>query len=153
MWTRLANFYSSSGFGAFFLPEVGDEVIVGFLNEDPCYPVILGSLYSTNRKPYSLLDPNADNSHKAIVTKSEMRMVFNDKDKVLTITTPAGNIIELDNKNKQSKIQDENSNSMVMSSTGIAIKSPKTINIEAEQKVVIIKVRWAWKLYPVQVMW
>ena len=43
IWARLSNFYSTSGAGAFFLPEVGDEVILGFLNEDPRFPVILGS--------------------------------------------------------------------------------------------------------------
>lgn len=137
LWARLANFYSSSGVGAFFLPELNDEVIVGFLNDDPRYPVILGSLYSANRKPYSILSPNDKNSHKAIVTKSELRMVFNDEDKVLTVTTPAGNIIELDDKNKQIKAEDQNGNSMVMSSSGIAIKSSKNISIEAGQKVSI----------------
>jgi len=137
LWARLTNFYSTSGAGAFFPPEIGDEVIVGFLNDDPRYPIILGSLCSTNRKPFSELEPNAENTHKAIVTKSELRIVFNDQDKVLTVTTPAGNIIELDDKNKQIKAQDQNGNSMVMSSTGIAIKSPKDISIEAGQKVSI----------------
>ena len=137
LWARLANFYSSSGFGAFFLPEIGDEVIVGFLNEDPCYPVILGSLYSSNRKPFSELEPNADNSHKAIVTKTEMRVVFNDKDKILTITTPAGNKVELDDKEKKITIEDQNSNSVVLSDSGIAMKSPKNISIEADQKISI----------------
>ena len=137
LWARLSSFYSTSGTGAFFLPEIGDEVIVGFLNEDPRYPIILGSLYSTNRKPFSKLEPNAQNTHKAIVTKSELRIVFNDQDKVLTVTTPAGNIIELDDKNKQIKARDQNGNSMVMSGTGIVIKSPKDISIEADQKVSI----------------
>ncbi|MGZ5051476.1 MAG: type VI secretion system tip protein VgrG [Methylobacter sp.] len=137
IWARLTNFYSTSGAGAFFLPEVGDEVIVGFLNDDPRYPIILGSLYSANRKPYSELTPDNKNTNKAIVSKSELRMVFNDVDKVLTITTPAGNKIELDDKNKQINIADQNSNSVVMSSSGIAIKSAKDIMIEASQKVSI----------------
>ena len=46
LWARLTNFYSTAGAGAFFMPEVGDEVVVGFLNEDPRYPIILGSIYS-----------------------------------------------------------------------------------------------------------
>lgn len=137
IWARLTNFYSTSGEGAFFLPEIGDEVIVGFLNDDPRYPVILGSLYSANRKPHSALTPNAQNSHKAIVTKSELRLVFNDQDKVLTVTTPAGNIVELDDKSKQVTVKDENGNSIVMSASGISLKSSKNINIEADQKVTI----------------
>ena len=137
IWARLSNFYSSGGFGSFFLPEVDDEVIVGFLNDDPRYPIILGSMYSHTRKPFSELQPNQDNSHKAIVTKSEIRLVFNDKDIQITITTPAGNTVLLDDKNKQISITDQNSNSIVMSSAGIDMKSPKNINISAEQKVSI----------------
>ena len=135
VWARLTNFYSSSGFGAFFLPEIGDEVIVGFLNQDPRFPVILGSMYSENRKPYSELTPDSDNSKKAIVTQSELRIVFDDKDKILTITTPGNNVMVFSDQDKQISITDENSNSITMSSSGIDIKSPKTINIEATEQV------------------
>ena len=31
IWARLTNFYSTNGAGIFFLPEVGDEVVLGFL--------------------------------------------------------------------------------------------------------------------------
>lgn len=137
VWARLANFYSSSGFGAFFLPEIGDEVVVGFLNQDPRFPMILGSLYSENRKPYSELTPNAENSKKAIVTKSELRIVFDDENKILTLTTPAGNTVVLDDQNQQIEIKDQNSNSITMSSSGIDMKSPSNINIEADQNVTI----------------
>lgn len=136
IWARLTNFYSTSGAGAFFLPEVGDEVILGFLNEDPRFPVILGSLYSDSKhKPYKELVPNEKNSKKAIVSKSELRLVFDDENKILTITTPGNNVITLDDKAKEISVKDENSNSMVMSSSGIVIKSPKTISIEADMEV------------------
>jgi len=137
VWARLSNFYSTSNAGAFFLPEVGDEVIVGFLNQDPRYPVILGSVYSAKNKPFSELSPNEKNSHKAIVSKSQLRMVFNDEDVILTLTTPNKNTVTLDDKNKQISIKDQNGNSMVMSDSGIDIKSPKNINISADQKVSI----------------
>lgn len=51
VWARLSHFYATKGQGAFFLPEIADEVVVGFLNDDPRYPVILGSLYSKGIKP------------------------------------------------------------------------------------------------------
>lgn len=137
VWARLSNFYSTNGAGAFFLPEVGDEVIAGFLNQDPRYPVILGSVYSAKNKPFSELSPNEKNSHKAIVSNSHLRMVFNDEDVVLTLTTPNSNTVTLDDKNKQISIKDQNGNSIVMSDSGIDINSPKNINISADQKVSI----------------
>ncbi|OHU84961.1 MULTISPECIES: type VI secretion system tip protein VgrG [Pseudoalteromonas] len=135
VWARLTNFYSSSGCGAFFLPEIGDEVIVGFLNQDPRFPIIVGSVYSENRKPYSELTPDSDNSKKAIVTKSNLRIIFDDKESILTITTDANNTIVLDDKNKQIKISDQSENSILMSESGIDMKSPKSINIQTDQSV------------------
>lgn len=92
-------------------------------------------MYSENRKPYSELTPDSDNSKKAIVTQSELRIVFDDKDKILTITTPGNNVMVFSDQDKQISITDENSNSITMSSSGIDIKSPKTINIEATEQV------------------
>ncbi len=138
MWARLSNFYSTSGAGAFFLPEVGDEVIVGFLNEDPRFPVILGSLYSSNSlKPFSDLSPDEKNSKKAIVTKSELRIVFDDENKVLTIQTPGNNVMTFSDEDKKITITDQNENSIEMAEAGITMSSPKSITIKADQNVTI----------------
>ncbi|RYU91647.1 type VI secretion system tip protein VgrG [Mucilaginibacter terrigena] len=136
IWARLSNFYSTANAGAFFLPEVGDEVVLGFLNEDPRYPVILGSMYSgTSIKPYNTLQPDQNNTLKAIVSKSGLFIQFDDENIVLTMNTPDKNMMIFSDKDKQITIQDENNNSIVMSSSGITIKSEKDINIQADQKV------------------
>ncbi|MBK8611191.1 MAG: type VI secretion system tip protein VgrG [Chitinophagaceae bacterium] len=136
IWARLSNFYATPGAGAFFLPEVGDEIVLGFLNEDPRYPVILGSLYSSPKnKPYQGMEPNEQNQLKAIVSKSGIFIEFDDVDKILTISTPAKNKIVFSDKDKQIYINDENGNSVIMSQGGIDIKSPKDINISADQKI------------------
>lgn len=137
LWARLANFYSTNGFGVFFLPEVGDEVILGFLNQDPRYPVILGSVYSKKNKPFSIFTPNAKNSIKGIVTKAELQIEFDDGNTALSLITKNKNTIVLDDKNKQIKISDQNNNVITMSSSGIEIKSPKNITLEADQTVTI----------------
>jgi Rhs element Vgr protein len=71
LWARLVNFYSTNGAGAFFMPEVGDEVIIGFLNEDPRFPIILGSVYSSSKnKPFDGYAPAEKNPKKAIISKT-----------------------------------------------------------------------------------
>ncbi len=135
LWARLSNFYSTDGAGTFFLPETGDEVIVGFVNNDPRSPVILGSLYSGTIKPYSELSANEKNTHKAIVSKSSLRVIFDDENKIMTITTPGNNQIVLDDQNKRVTLEDVNKNAIVMSKDGIAIKSPKDINIQADKDI------------------
>lgn len=138
IWARLTNFYSTNGAGAFFMPEVGDEVILGFINEDPRYPVILGSVYSSaNLKPFTGLNPNQKNSVKAIVSKSGISVQFDDENKVWTVATPNKNTIIISDKDKKITIQDENNNCIVMSNSGIDLSSQKNINISANQNVTI----------------
>ncbi len=133
IWARMANFYATGQKGSFFLPEIGDEVVVGFLNDDPRYAVILGSLYSSKLKPpYTA---GADNPIKAIVTKNDLKLEFNDKDKVLTIQTPAGNKFILSDKDKNITLQDQNGNKMEMAAAGITMKSAKDIILQATGKV------------------
>lgn len=133
IWARLSNFYSTKSKGVFFMPEIGDEVVLGFLNDDPRYPVILGSLYSSKLPPPYTAD--TDNSIKAIVTKNDLKLEFNDKDKVLTIETPAGNKFILSDKDKSITTQDQNGNKIVMADSGITISSAKDITMKATGKI------------------
>ncbi|MFK7748130.1 MAG: type VI secretion system tip protein VgrG [Kordia sp.] len=138
LWARLTNFYSTSGAGAFFMPEVGDEVVVGFLNEDPRYPIILGSMYSSSsNKPFDGLDPDEKNTIKAFVSKTGINIKFDDENKVLTLETPSKNTAIFSDKDKQITIQDQNNNSIVMSDSGITIKSDKNITVKATQNLTL----------------
>ena len=48
----------SNGRGIMFLPRIGDEVLVSFVQGDPDQPVITGSLYNTNNLPPYALPAN-----------------------------------------------------------------------------------------------
>jgi Rhs element Vgr protein len=145
VWARLAHLYASDGFGAFFIPEIGDEVVLGYLNNDPSNPVILGSLYSSTRKlplPSAVSDASsyaltADNFKKALVTKSKLTLEFDDDKKVITIVTPGKNTIVIDDDDKSILLQDQNKNKIKLSSDGIALDSPKDIVISAKGKISI----------------
>lgn len=135
VWARLASFYGSNGLGAFFIPEIGDEVVLGYFNDDPSYPVILGSLYSSNRKPpYEL---TADNFIKAVVTRNKLKLEFDDEKKIITLITPGNNKIVISDDQKSILLQDQNSNKIELNSSGIIIDSPKDIKISAKGKVTI----------------
>ncbi|HLP56228.1 MAG TPA: type VI secretion system tip protein VgrG [Fluviicola sp.] len=134
MWARLSQFYASSGAGAFFLPEVGDEVIVGFLDDHSGSPVILGSLYSNSKnKPYKTLQPQEKNPLKAIVSKSGIALMFDDENKILSLQTPANNTIVLSDNDKSLAIKDQNGNTFTLSESGIVMKSPNNITIQSDQ--------------------
>ncbi|MCA6924673.1 type VI secretion system tip protein VgrG [Pectobacterium versatile] len=135
IWARLATYYASSGCGNFFIPEVGDEVIVGCINQDPSNPIILGSLYSSkNKMPNEL---TAENNIKTIVTKSKLKVIFDDENSVMTLETPNGNSIVMSDKDKSITLTDQNSNTISMGESGINITSNKDITISAKNAVKI----------------
>ncbi len=133
IWARLSNFYSTTSKGIFFMPEIGDEVVLGFLNNDPRHPIILGSLYSTKITPPYTADPG--NKIKAIVTKNDLKIEFDDDQKILTIETPGGNRFILSDKDKSITIEDQNGNKMVTDDKGILIDSAKDITLKAAGKI------------------
>lgn len=135
VWARLASFYCSSSAGDFFVPEIGDEVILGYLNNDPASPVILGSVYSSSRQPpYTL---TAENNTKAIVTRSQLKVEFDDDKKVITIVTPANNKVVLDDDGQSILLQDQNNNKLEMNSSGITITSASDLTLSASGNVSI----------------
>ena len=72
-----SSFYASNQFGAVFYPEVNDEVILGFMNSDPRYPVIVGSVYSKLLPPP--YPPATGNDIKGIKTRGKIEMTFDDR--------------------------------------------------------------------------
>ena len=135
VWARLLKFYGSSGFGAFFIPEVGDEVVLGYFSNDPSYPVILGSVYSSKHAPpYAL---TAENNTKAIVTRCKAKIEFNDEDKIITISTPGKNTVVISDKDKSITLTDQNSNKVELGTGGITLDSPKDIKITAKGTITL----------------
>jgi len=136
IWARMANYYATSSAGSGFLPEVGDEVVIGFLDNNPRYPIILGSLYSSTKKP---VNPASDENNyiKSIITKSNLKVNFDDQNKVLTFLTPGNNTIVLSDQDKAITITDQNSNSIKMSSSGIEMTSNKDIKLTATGNITL----------------
>lgn len=133
VWARLGSFYSGDSCGAFFIPEIDNEVIVGFLNNDPSFPVILGNLYSSKIK--AAYEPTSDNFIKAFVSREKIEIIFDDEKKILTLQTPGGHKIVLDDDQQSINAEDSNGNSILMSKDGITIDSIKDVIIKAAANV------------------
>ncbi len=129
VWARVATLDAGDNRGSFFRPEIGDEVIIGFLNDNPNDPVILGMLHSS-AKP-APIEPADDNHEKGFVTRSEMKFIFDDDKKSVVLETPAGKKITVDEDAGIIQLEDENSNIVTLSSDGITIESASDINITA----------------------
>lgn len=129
IWARIASLDAGNQRGAFFRPEIEDEVIVGFLNDDPRHPVVLGMLNSS-AKP-APLTASDDNHEKGLVTRSEIKMIFNDEKVSVTLETPGGRKFSLDDDAGKISLEDGDGNKLVMDSSGIVIESSSDIKIKA----------------------
>ena len=121
IWARVATLDAGDGRGTFFLPELEDEVIVGFLNDDPRHPVILGMVHSSAKPPPE--EASDDNHIKAYYSRSGMRLLFDDESTTMTLDTPGGHSIVMDDDAGEIILTDSNSNAIKMSSSGIEIES------------------------------
>jgi len=130
IWARVAQGYASAGAGMFFMPEVGDEVVLGFINNDPSDPIIIGSLYSSAREPSYPVSP--ENYIKAIETIEHLKIEFDDEKKVLSLLTPAEQAIVIDDENKNITLSDCNQNTITLSDEGITIDSSAAIKFTAK---------------------
>ena len=141
VWARLCAPDAGNQRGYFFRPEVGDEVVVGFLNNDPRHPVVLGSLFGSKNAPPDDLAKELDkNKFKGIVTRKGTKISFLDDDKSsVFIQTPGNNKILLDDDAKAIKLTDQNGNTVTMDENGIEMKSAKDFTIDASSGNVEIK--------------
>lgn len=135
LWARLARPYATNNAGWFFYPEVGDEVALAFLDGDPRYPVIVGSLHSSSRPPP--LPVEAKNHQKAIVTNSQLKIVFDEEKKSITLLTPAGNTAVLSDDAKSITLTDQNGNSAKLGTDGITLTSASNIALKAAQNITL----------------
>lgn len=135
LWARLSSPYATEEASCFFLPEKGDEVLVGFINHDPNHPVVLGGLYGSKHKPPFEYD--AENKVKGFVTRSKLAIEFDEEKKIITLHTPGKNMVEISDEGKSIKLSDQNKNEIVMDDKGISLSSAKDIKLSAKGNIVL----------------
>jgi len=129
IWCRIALLDAGNNRGSFFMPEINDEVVIGFVNDDPRHAIILGMLHSQAMPaPVTASD---DNNEKGFYTRSKMKLVFDDDKSSISIITPKNKSIVIDDDDGSIKISDEFDNKITMNSDGIMIESAKDIKLKA----------------------
>jgi Rhs element Vgr protein len=128
-WCRQSALDAGKERGTFFRPEIGDEVVVGFLDNDPRHGVVLGMLHSSkNASPEPAKD---DNHKKGYQSREKMKLVFDDEKKVVTLETPAGNKVVISEDEKKIHLEDQNGNKLTLDKDGVKIESVKDIVLKA----------------------
>lgn len=133
VWSRIACLDAGKERGSYFRPEIGDEVVVGFLDSDPRHPVVLGMCHSSARPaPEPLADKN---DLKGYASRSRLKLQFDDDRKIVLVETPAGNRLSLSEDAKGIVIEDQNGNKIVLDDSGVRIESSKDLSFKAAQDI------------------
>ena len=140
VWARWAFPDAGNNRGMIFWPEPGDEVVVGFFNDDPRQPVVLGSLYSAKQVPPAPYDkPDDKNLARGFFTKAGSEIGFLDDEgkSQVFLRTSAKHEIKLDDDAKAITLADSNGNTITLDDKGITIKCAKDLKIDASGNVEI----------------
>lgn len=95
IYARLSKPWASKASGFCFYPEPGDEVVVGFIDSDPRYPMILGAMH--NPKNTAPFPPDEKNNRKGLVVRNNgnaQALMIDTDEKTLTLMA-ADNTIAL----------------------------------------------------------
>jgi uncharacterized protein involved in type VI secretion and phage assembly len=126
-WMRLGALDAGKNRGWVFRPELGDEVIAGFVDDDPRFGVVLGKLFSS--KNSAPVPAKNENHLKGYTSRSGMVLQFDDENKIITASTPGGNMLTLDDKEASILLKDKHGNKIEMNKDGITIESNKELNL------------------------
>lgn len=140
-WVRVMTGYGGNGFGSYWLPEIGTEVLVGFIHGNMNMPVVLGCLWNGKDKlPEGVASEK--NETKAVITKGGNKITFTEtegKEKI-TVNTPKGLEILLDDEKESIHVQDkekENSLTMNCKNGSISLKAKKDFTLSIGTKEVV----------------
>lgn len=133
IYARVATLDAGNNRGTFFRPEIGDEVIIGFINSDPSFPIILGMVHSS-AKP-TPMEPEDSNDKKGYVSRSEIKITIHDGDKSIVIETPGGRKFTMDDTAGTIQVEDPIGNVILMDDNGISMESPKEISLKGGTKI------------------
>ena len=103
------------------IPEVGDQVMVGFVHNHPDRPFVMGGLFHGG----TALGGGVNNHMRSIQTKSGIKVLMNDDEKSVTILDPSGNTYFMDG----------NGNIEVTAPNDITFTAGKNMNINVGQNM------------------
>ena len=92
-WIRLIQPHSGAGKGFYFIPEIGEEVLVGFESQNAEKPFVMGTHYNgSETSSYH----TSENDKKVIHTRSGTKIILNDAEGSIFIEDPSGNTYLMD---------------------------------------------------------
>lgn len=146
-WARVAMPFAGKKWGMYFLPEIGDQVLLAFEEGNIAKPYIIGCVHSDNNSFVGKM-ADEDNQLKCITSKNGNSILFEDnregegeKDKITIQTSKEMCKVILDNENQNILVSDKdkkNCMEMKLDTGEIKVKSEKKLTLEIGDIKVIL---------------
>ncbi len=135
VWARVAVPFAGMNRGSFLIPDVGDEVLVSFVNGDPRWPVVMGGMWNGSAAaPETIRGDRVD--RWTIVGKAGTRIAIVEEsasEATISLTTPGGVSAELtDSAGGRLRLMAAGT-TITVDSSGVAVDCPSKVKVQASQ--------------------
>lgn len=140
-WIRVSQLWAGAGWGAMYIPRIGQEVIVDFLEGDPDRPIITGRIYhGENRPPYPLPDERTKSTIKSNSSmggggSNEIR--FEDRKGAEEVYIHAQHDMNTVVENDQQLTVNRNRSIMVQNNRDVTINGSDTESVQGSQSITV----------------
>ncbi|WP_235581179.1 MULTISPECIES: phage baseplate assembly protein V [unclassified Rhizobacter] len=133
MWARVVAPFAGDDRGCCFLPDVGDEVLVLFVQGDARFPLVVGGLWNGAAKAPAAVQSGGRNRYKRIKSKNGIVVTLDDQDgqETLQLETPGGQKLTLKDGPGTVTLEDSNGNSIKLESAGITVNAAAKVTVQA----------------------
>lgn len=137
-WARMATLFAGNDRGSWFIPDVGDEVLVAFEHGDPARPYVIGGLWNGSDSAPDSMDGAGKNNRKLIKSRQGIKITLDDSDGQvqLSLETPGGQKVVLKDTPPTIDIEDASGNSVKLEPAGITITAAAKVTVNAGQVAV-----------------
>ena len=132
-WARMATLFAGRDRGSWFMPDVGDEVLVVFQGGDPRWPFVVGGLWNGQDTPPE--SASAQNNLKVIKSRNGVVITIDDQQgqESIKLETPGGCSMTLKDGPGTVTLEDSNGNSVKLETAGITVTASAKVTVNASQ--------------------
>ena len=133
LWARLLSAGAGADRGMYWVPDVGDLVVLAFVQGDARFPVLLGGLWNGNAAPPENMDGGGRNNLKVMRSRKGVKVTLDDSDgqEQMVLETPGGQKLTLKDGPGSCELIDSNGNSIKLESSGITVTAAAQVKVEA----------------------
>lgn len=138
-WARVATLMGGASRGTWFVPDLHDEVLVGFEAGDPGRPYVVGGLWNGQDAPPDTMDGAGKNARKVICSRNGIKITLDDTDgqERLLLETPGGQSVLLRDGPGSIEVTDANGNTVKLDSSGVTVTASAKVTIQGGATVEI----------------